>query len=232
MRRRIALLFVLAAAVAGLRAQQAVGTVSIVPRLGVSVATLSDMDVEHVNSGGKSSMLSPSGKAGVTAGIEAEYQWHRVLSLSLGAYYSMQGCRYSDFQTSAGKEESYYGFADYNVNVSYINVPLLVNAYVAKGLAVKAGVQVGFALSANEEYERTPFTMDDIGYREYESTTAYDSDIEMQSVDVAIPVGVSYEYMNVVLDARYNIGLTKVFKAGGDARNRCFTFTVGYRFEL
>lgn len=232
MTRRITILAVLVATAVGLRAQQAVGTVSIVPRVGVTVSTLTDMDVEHVSSSGASGWLSPSNKAGFTAGLEAEYQFHPVLAVSLGAFYSMQGCRYSDFQTSAGEEKSYYGFADYNVNVSYINVPLLLNAYITKGLAVKAGVQVGFALTANKEYERTPFTMSDIGYREYDTMTAYDADIETQSVDISIPVGASYEYMNVVLDARYNIGLTNVFSSGNDAKNRCLVFTVGYRFTL
>ena len=30
--------------------------------------------------------------------------------------------------------------------------------------------------------------------------------------DFSIPVGISYEYMNVVIDARYNLGLSKVHK--------------------
>lgn len=54
-----------------------------------------------------------------------------------------------------------------------------------------------------------------------------------KKVNVSIPVGLSYEYMNVILDARYHIGLTKVNKAdAGDSKNKVFTFTVGYRFGL
>lgn len=41
-------------------------------------------------------------------------------------------------------------------------------------------------------------------------------------------MGISYEYMNVVLDARYNLGLSKVHKDLG-SKNRSFTFSVGYR---
>ena len=33
-----------------------------------------------------------------------------------------------------------------------------------------------------------------------------------KKVDVAIPLGLSYEYMNVILDARYNVSLTKAGK--------------------
>ena len=45
-----------------------------------------------------------------------------------------------------------------------------------------------------------------------------------------IPVGLSYEYKNIVLDARYNFGLIKVFK-GLDltSRNSLITLTLGYK---
>ena len=34
----------------------------------------------------------------------------------------------------------------------------------------------------------------------------------MRSMDVSIPVGLSYEYLNVVLDARYHFSLTDIYK--------------------
>lgn len=54
-----------------------------------------------------------------------------------------------------------------------------------------------------------------------------------KKVDVAIPLGLSYEYMNVILDARYNVSLTKASKGDWDnCKNKALTFTVGYRFTL
>ena len=55
--------------------------------------------------------------------------------------------------------------------------------------------------------------------------------MKAQSVDVSIPVGLSYEYSNFVLDARYNFGVTKVFE-NSDTKNSVFQFTLGYKFEL
>lgn len=55
--------------------------------------------------------------------------------------------------------------------------------------------------------------------------------MKLKKVDFAIPVGISYEYMNVILDARYNIGLTKVYD-NIDGKNSVFTFSAGYRFSL
>ena len=56
-----------------------------------------------------------------------------------------------------------------------------------------------------------------------------------KKVDVSLPIGLSYEYMGVVLDARYNLGLTNVDDSPGhddSCKNRVFTFSVGYRFAL
>jgi len=48
---------------------------------------------------------------------------------------------------------------------------------------------------------------------------------------LAIPLGISYEYGHVVMDARYNFPLTKAEKEIG-SKNKCFTFSVGYKFEI
>ena len=58
---------------------------------------------------------------------------------------------------------------------------------------------------------------------------------------MSIPVGLSYEYMNVILDARYHIGLTKVNKtdagdsktsAGGGANTGAKLYQIGYGHAL
>lgn len=42
----------------------------------------------------------------------------------------------------------------------------------------------------------------------------------------------SYEYSNLVFDARYNIGCTKVFKHSDEGYNNVIQITVGYKFAL
>jgi hypothetical protein len=54
---------------------------------------------------------------------------------------------------------------------------------------------------------------------------------EIKTFDFSIPVGISYEYMNVCLDARYNIGVSKIADRGSD-RNSVFQITLGYKFKL
>ena len=55
-----------------------------------------------------------------------------------------------------------------------------------------------------------------------------------KSVDFGIPLGLSYEYKNISLDARYYFGLTKIDKTENPdtAKNRYFSITLGYRFHL
>ena len=56
-------------------------------------------------------------------------------------------------------------------------------------------------------------------------------DTDVKSFDFSIPVGLSYEYNNVVLDARYNWGLTKIAD-NSDSKNSVFQITLGYKFDL
>ena len=62
----------------------------------------------------------------------------------------------------------------------------------------------------------------------------------IKSFQFAIPVGASYEYKNFVLDARYNIFLSKAFKDNdvnklvgvADSRHSVFSITLGYKIPL
>ena len=50
----------------------------------------------------------------------------------------------------------------------------------------------------------------------------------------AIPIGLSYEYRHFVADARFHFNLVKIVRAQPDnlMDNRCFSITLGYRFNL
>ena len=127
------------------------------------------------------------------------------------------------------------GYSDWSTQLHYINVPLMLNAYLGTGFAVKAGVQIGFPLSGKMKYTEQQYTMtkDDVKYEKPEHVK-YDLNSTLTKVTFAIPVGVSYEFSNVILDARYNFGLTQFQDIDGfeSSKNRVFTFSVAYRLEL
>ena len=170
-------------------AQLADGTFSLQPKVGLNVSSLT-------GDGNKA-------KAGFTAGVEGMYQATEKFGVSAAVMYSMQGAK--------DKADS-----NHKLNYGYINIPILANYYVVKGLAIKAGIQPGFMVSAKEKFGDLSVNVKD-GCKKF---------------DFTIPVGVSYEIANVVFDARYNFGLTKTIKDVDKNKNGVFQFTVGYKFAL
>ena len=60
---------------------------------------------------------------------------------------------------------------------------------------------------------------------------------DFNKFDLSIPVGISYEFnSHFVIDARYNIGITKVNKESEpdvkDSRNGVVAITLGYKFQI
>ena len=194
--KKIMMIAAMMVAVLSANAQNEVGQVTLKPMVGLNLANVT-------NYNGKI-------KVGVAAGVEAEFGITESFGITAGALYSMQGCKDKDV-------------SDYKTTLGYINIPILANAYLFKGFAVKVGVQPGFLVRAKEKYSN--------------GGIAVDADIKdaCNKVDLSIPIGISYEYASFVFDARYNWGLTNTWK--DDARdkkshNSVFMFSVGYKFAL
>ena len=145
-------------------------------------------------------------RLGLVAGAEGEYQATDIVSVSAGLLYSMQGAKVNQPLVTVTQK------------LDYINIPITANVYVVKGLAVKLGVQPGFKVS-------------DVASVDAAHALNVALPGKAKSFDLSIPVGVSYEYNNFQLDARYNWGVTKVYE-GSKAKNSVFQITLGYKFDL
>lgn len=194
--KKILLMAVVMLASVASYAQQAVGTFTLQPKIGMNVASLTKCD-------------GCDPRIGLAAGVEAEYQATDIVSVSAGLIYSMQG--------NKAKAEG----VTQTTKLDYINIPILANVYVTKGLAVKLGVQPAFNVSDKVKLSggKASVEAEDVGADGAES------------FDFSFPVGLSYEFNNVVIDARYNFGVTNIAE-GGDAKNSVFQFTLGYKFAL
>ena len=216
-------------------AQPEVGTVSIMPRVGVALANLPG-DKFYVDADGLS--FSSRYKAGLMAGVDVDWQFMRNLSVTLGAYYAQQGAKYGNNDKRISVGDGVYngtGYSDWSTQLHYINVPLMLNAYIGTGFAMKVGVQFGFPISGKMSFTERSYTQtkDETTYEKPNDVT-YDLQSTLTKLTIAIPVGLSYEFSNVVLDARYNIGLTQ-FQNISDfesSKNSVFTFSVAYRLAL
>lgn len=186
----------------------------MVATLSVSAQEAGQMFIKPMAGGTFSTLVGDvddvKGKIGLVGGAEFGYNINETFGITAGLLYTMQGCKDKD--------------ADANFNIDYINVPVLANVYVAPGLALKAGPQIGFMTRAK---------LDDVDMKDVCNT-----------IDFSIPVGVSYEISDFVIDFRYNIGITSVSKnkeiksevveieSDKKTRNSVFMLTVGYKIPF
>ena len=168
--------------------------------------------------------LKPMVGLTLAVGMEAEYQATPFFSISAGMLYAMQGAKLkvSGWGVNVGTVSA---------KADYLNIPVLANVYVTKGLALKAGVQLGLNVASDIDV-KTSFTDGSYNLADVKDYT--------ESMAFSIPVGISYEYEDFVIDARYNIGLTDVYKKDNvitnlalkGTKNSVIQLTLGYKFDL
>ena len=179
------------------RARHLSGDITIQPMIGVSEGILSGKYNNFI-------FRSDDPRTGLTIGAEGEYFTNtRNLSLSAALLYTQQGWM--------GK-----GTDPQTTKLNFINVPLMVNFYILKGLALKLGMQLGFRVSATEGGE----SVGDL----------------YEGFNLSLPIGVSYEFKSpITLDLRYVPALTPINKDSNSdwkMRSDVLTLTIGYKFEL
>jgi hypothetical protein len=236
--KKYVLVFILLLSTVIVNAQGRDGTFSIIPRIGFAVSDLtgnnSDIYDASASSTSPEHVFNSKMKAGVAGGVEVEYQANPNVSFSAGVLYSMRGVKYDDYlePVTSGKTT---GWSDLRSNLQYLDVPVLANYYLAKGLAVKGGLTFSYLLDATVKYKMAEVTVEKDGAMTYGSPVKKsnnDNDICNKEL-FAATVGLSYEYMNVVLDARYSYGINSTYKGWfGKAHDSTLTFMLGYRFQL
>ena len=198
MKKMMMLVAMMATMSMGALAQNEVGMMTIQPKGGFGLATLTNVPKAEM--------------AGVGMfGGELEYALKERLSIAAGINFDMLGYGIEDTE----------GIKDWHTSLNYLAVPAVVNFYVWKGLALKAGLQPALLLSAKESYK--------VNGDKHSTTVTSDCN----KFDLSIPIGVSFEFSRVVIDARYLLGLTKVNKEGDKSyRNSVILITTGYKFKL
>ena len=227
--KKLMLMVAMMVAAVSANAQLEQGTFSLQPKAGATISWLSNMPSLSITS---NTELDKTPTVGAILGVEAEYQLAEKFSLAAGINYAQQGCGWSDYSYQIGNNKA--ELKDAKIQLGYVNVPITANYYLFKGFAVKAGVQFGFLTSAKTKGTLTT------EYNGAKSSTDLDSKDfkdECKSLDISIPVGISYEFnVPVVIDLRYNIGLTKVNKESVDGhkdfKNNVIQLTVGYKLAL
>lgn len=224
--KKVFLIAAMIVATLSVNAQAEPGSLTIQPHVGGSAGMITHAD--KAPSEFKLENLERDANGGGIIGVELEYQVAKHLGIAAGANFMQAGTAWKEVT----KDNS--TFKDLKVETSYLTVPVVANIYLCKGLALKSGVQFGFLMDAKMKNTREWKDVDNTNHKDELSKSCKDM---FNKFDVAIPVGISYEFkVPIVIDLRYNIGLSKVNKDNWYENKSCqshtCTLTVGYKFKL
>jgi hypothetical protein len=119
---------------------------------------------------------------------------------------------------------------DYESNFNYVNIPIIIKLYTVAGINIQAGPQFGFINKAETAIE------DDLNPGSYKVEDVKD---KMKSSDITAALGLGWDLpFGLTIDARYNLGLSKIFKDAPteeteNSKNQVIQVSVGYKlFKL
>ena len=180
-------------------------------KIGVNIANISGDETDDLNT-----------RTSLHTGAVAEIVISDEFSFQPELLYSAQGAK-SDYSETIDEVTFRYT----TVKLEYINVPLLAKYYVAEGLSLEAGPQVGFLITADREFEKT-----DNGETETGEEDILD---EIKGIDFGLNFGLGYKLdSGIFIAARYNLGLANINDFEGTDQlknqNQVVQVSVGYFF--
>lgn len=167
-------------------------------------------------------------KLGAVAGAYVEVFVAKNLAIDVEMQYSHQGGSgiYRNINTTDDyRNPIIQKYGPYNVNLHYINTNYIVRWYPWADLpwSFTTGVHTGYVISAHaKEKNGKNINLKDHIYKG----------------DVAIPIGVSYEWKQWQVEARYNLYFRKLARDNKgrnllrNARNSMLEVTLGYRIQV
>lgn len=138
--------------------------------------------------------LDYDGRTGYHVGLVGEVSLAGTFAVQPEIIYSAQGAKLGDI----------------DLNVDYLNIPILAKLKFADIVSVEAGPQFGFVIN------------DDL-------SEAFGEIIEAETFDLSGAVGASAKFTKFFAQIRYNFGLTEIVK-DSDLKNGNFQISVGYYF--
>jgi hypothetical protein len=145
-------------------------------------------------------------KLGYHVGLLAHFHMSPQFALQPEIVYSVQGISYK------------VGANNVDLNLNYVNIPLLFQYMFDNGFRLEAGPQLGILASAKTE----------------SGGTTTDVENNFKSTDISLAMGLSYVKPSTGFgfDLRYNHGLTNINDSNAfDNFNRGFQFGLFYLFQ-
>lgn len=149
-------------------------------------------------------------KTGMFFGGFAELCLTNEFAIQPEILFSMQGANYT------------IGDIDGTLKLDYLNLPIMAKIKIIDELYIQAGPQIGFLLSAKDDFKS-------------EGDSGSDDIIdELNIIDFGANLGLGYQFESGLnFGARYNLGLPNINNIAGNNfknQNGVFQFSVGFRF--
>ena len=226
--KRIAILIVLVTSTLVSMAQNKLGTWSVIPHVGVSISSLLGGSGIYEIGIGQGTEVKTHALLGFVGGADVMYQASDAVSLSAGLSFVQAGCKLEDYT------DDHTVVYDRYLRINYVSMPILVHNKLLPGFTVKVGIEPTCVFNANNHEVYQLYSVDKDGKKTNSQEDTYDFDIKngMRKIGLSIPIGVSYEYENVVLGALYHVGVFNIYKEGHSSRSSVIELSVGYKLNL
>jgi hypothetical protein len=167
--------------------------------------------------------FDPSIKVGFHVGGFMEYKVSKKFTIQPELLYSTQGAKYNS--TEVGDNISVSG--ETNIKLAYLNLPVMAKYYISNKFSLEAGPQIGFLLSAKNEFDFTGIYLGEPISVSGEEDIKYD----LNSIDFGINFGAGYDFNDKIsLGLRYNLGLSDVSDFYYFDKNSVIQLSLGYKF--
>ena len=168
-------------------------------------------------------------KAGLILGGFMTYEINDQFSFQPEIYFTMKGAK-NEWEYSYGDE---YEKSEETLKLNYLEIPLLgvMNIPVEASFAPKVffGPALGINLSATSESEFEYSYYD--GYEYVTESGSSDGDLEdVNTIELGLIIGGAIELDKIVIDLRYNMGLTDIGDWDNSLKNKVFSILLGYKF--
>ncbi len=172
---------------------------------------------------------------GYHAGLTSDYKLSPKFALQPELIYSLEGAE-SSFEIEM---DEFFFKTEQKIKLGYLNLPVMAKFYAAEGFSLQAGPQLGYLVSAKNEYEISSNFSEDFDLNE---SGTEDIKNELKKISLGINFGLGYDFQNkLFLQARYHVGLTDISDFDEDMgedfeeeidelKNSGFQFSVGYKF--
>jgi len=160
--------------------------------------------------------------AGAQANYESRTGWHA------GAFLLVKGEKFGfqpEIVFSQQGSKVTINSEDYESNFNYVNIPIIIKLYTVAGINLQAGPQFGFVNKAE-----TPIRDEATGIY-----TIEDVKNRMKNTDITAAFGLGWDLpFGLTIDARYNLGLSKMFKEvppqqTENSKNQVIQVSLGYK---